>query len=330
MGLDGVDVKSCVIEAMQIILGYNDHSTIKAATKCIQKDMDRKSTIDQMRKIIDGSARKFVDEIYEQIKKKKSKNKRKGRDSDEVAKKTRRFEEPSEEDPKVTDKQITAVMANAKQQIAERQKKLGHVRLFDSERLKAQKAEELKQRIQAQFSRSDLLNKITTASYGHQMIPKIGSNMMPKPLILDDQGRTVDSKGQLLLIPSRVPTLKANIRAKKQEEFRQKLQEKPAAPAQETAPTGNKYFDYRVKQESQARGKRHFKFYEKGRFEKIAEKMRKKSLLDKLQADISQAAKRTGIQQASKLALIVPKLTDVDADIPFIEWWDSYVYDINE
>lgn len=68
----------------------------------------------------------------------------------------------------------------------------------------------------------------------------------------------------------------ANIRAKKQEEFRQKLQEKPAAPAQETAPTGNKYFDYRVKQESQARGKRHFKFYEKGRFEKIAEKMRKK------------------------------------------------------
>ena len=48
------------------------------------------------------------------------------------------------------------------------------MRLFDSERLKAQKAEELKQRIQAQFSRSDLLNKITTASYGHQMIPKIG------------------------------------------------------------------------------------------------------------------------------------------------------------
>ena len=30
----------------------------------------------------------------------------------------------------------------------------------------------------------------------------------PKPLILDDQGRTVDATGQLLNIPQRVPTLK--------------------------------------------------------------------------------------------------------------------------
>ena len=39
------------------------------------------------------------------------------------------------------------------------------------------------------------------------------------------------------------------------------------------------------------------------------------------------AAKRTGIQQASKLALITPKVgSDSDANvIPDVEWWDNYV-----
>jgi len=49
--------------------------------------------------------------------------------------------------------------------------------------------------------------------------------------------------------------------------------------------------------------------------------------LEKLQSEISQAAKRTGIQQASKLALIAPKVgKQVASDaIPDTEWWDAYI-----
>ena len=54
--------------------------------------------------------------------------------------------------------------------------------------------------------------------------------------------------------------------------------------------------------------------------------------LDKLNAEIALGAKRTGIEQASKLASIVPKIcTSEDMkETPDIEWWDAYVYNQDE
>ena len=47
---------------------------------------------------------------------------------------------------------------------------------------------------------------------------------MPGPLLLDDEGQTVNaSTGEKLSLAPRMPTLKANIRAKKREEFKQLL-----------------------------------------------------------------------------------------------------------
>lgn len=47
--------------------------------------------------------------------------------------------------------------------------------------------------------------------------------------------------------------------------------------------------------------------------------------LEKLQAEISQAAKKTGIHTSTKLALITPKKELKEGEIPEIEWWDSYI-----
>lgn len=44
-------------------------------------------------------------------------------------------------------------------------------------------------------------------------------NDKPSALILDDKGRAIDSSGKALSMMSRMPTLKANIRAKKREAF---------------------------------------------------------------------------------------------------------------
>ena len=44
-------------------------------------------------------------------------------------------------------------------------------------------------------------------------------NDKPSALILDDKGRAIDSSGKAVSLMSRMPTLKANIRAKKREAF---------------------------------------------------------------------------------------------------------------
>nr|XP_018671483.1 U4/U6 small nuclear ribonucleoprotein Prp3 [Ciona intestinalis] len=278
---------------------------------------------------------------------------------DETTKKSRKFSEPEEKESKddkqknLSAQEIKKMMEMARQQIQQRKEQIKQLNpvalsakvqlaqaktmssesqqelaLITSAAEKAQKAAELQARIQARLAAKPNLIPGMAAGLQAKLFtaPNIAEQEQtaPKPLILDEMGRTIDATGQLLNIPSRVPTLKANIRAKKREEFRQKLHEKP--PSDETS-GGINFFDNRVKQETASRPRRNFKFHEKGRFVKIAQKIRTKAQLEKLQGEISHAAKRTGIQQASKLALIAPKVgpeCDVDA-IPNVEWWDAYI-----
>uniref|UniRef100_H2ZBC9 Uncharacterized protein n=1 Tax=Ciona savignyi TaxID=51511 RepID=H2ZBC9_CIOSA len=277
---------------------------------------------------------------------------------EEPTKKSRKFGEPEEKKTvenvdALSSNQIKQMMEMARQQIQQRKQQIkqlnpaalsAQVKLAQATKLssesqqelalissaaeKAQKAAELQARIQARLTAKPNLVPAMAAGIQAKLfaIPVIEDKVQtaPKPLILDDMGRTIDATGQLLNIPSRVPTLKANIRAKKREEFRQRLNEKPEEEARSSNVV---YFDERVQQETAARPRRTFKFHDKGRFVRIAQKIRTKSQLEKLQGEIAQAAKRTGIQQASKLALIAPKVgpeCDVDA-IPNVEWWDAYI-----
>lgn len=145
-----------------------------------------------------------------------------------------------------------------------------------------------------------------------------GTNL-PAPLILNAEGRTVDSSGKEIQLTQRMPTLKANIRAQRQEQFKIS-QEKVADEV-----TEQKYFDPRVNAKAAVRTKRGFRFHEKGKFEQIAQRLRTKAQLEKLQTEIAQAAKKTGISSATKLALITPKKEIKEGEIPEIEWWDTYI-----
>ncbi|EPQ03848.1 U4/U6 small nuclear ribonucleoprotein Prp3 [Myotis brandtii] len=142
----------------------------------------------------------------------------------------------------------------------------------------------------------------------------------PTPLILDEQGRTVDATGKEIELTHRMPTLKANIRAVKREQFKQQLKEKPSEDME-----SNTFFDPRVSIAPSQRQRRTFKFHDEGKFEKIAQQLRTKAQLEKLQAEISQAARKTGIHTSTRLALIAPKKELKEGDIPEIEWWDSYI-----
>ncbi|NXD74463.1 PRPF3 protein, partial [Eolophus roseicapillus] len=193
---------------------------------------------------------------------------------------------------------------------------------------KARKAAELQARIQAQLALKPGLignaNMVGLANLHAMGIapPKVElkDQTKPTPLILDEQGRTVDATGKEIELTHRMPTLKANIRAVKREQFKQQLKEKPSEDME-----SNTYFDPRVSITPAQRQKRSFKFHEKGKFEKIAQRLRTKAQLEKLQAEISQAARKTGIHTSTKLALITPKKELKEGEIPEIEWWDSYI-----
>ncbi|XP_073495661.1 U4/U6 small nuclear ribonucleoprotein Prp3 [Phyllobates terribilis] len=193
---------------------------------------------------------------------------------------------------------------------------------------KARKAAELQARIQAQLALKPGLigatNVVGLANLHAMGIapPKVElkDQTKPTPLILDDQGRTVDAMGKEIELTHRMPTLKANIRAVKREQFKQQLKEKPSEDLE-----SNTFFDPRVSIAPAQRTKRSFKFHDKGKFEKIAQRLRTKAQLEKLQAEISQAAKKTGIQTTTRLALIAPKKEIREGEIPDFEWWDSFI-----
>ncbi|KRZ12904.1 U4/U6 small nuclear ribonucleoprotein Prp3 [Trichinella zimbabwensis] len=147
----------------------------------------------------------------------------------------------------------------------------------------------------------------------------------PTPLILDSEGRTVDTDGRAVQLIQRQPTLKANIRAEKVALFNKAVQE--TAQATDDRITENAtFFDKRVKVKGPGRARREFSFKEDGEYVKQANRLRAKCRLERLQQEISLASKKTGISSAVKLAMVVPRVAEsVEAEVPNVEWWDSVI-----
>uniref|UniRef100_A0A8B9HJ73 U4/U6 small nuclear ribonucleoprotein Prp3 n=1 Tax=Astyanax mexicanus TaxID=7994 RepID=A0A8B9HJ73_ASTMX len=273
---------------------------------------------------------------------------------------------PSESPAMLTKMQIKQMMEAATRQIEERKKQLSFVAPVPASQVrdmlfslwggnqsiapsqaasfmndaieKARKAAELQAKIQSTLAmKPGILGAINNQG-PHNLValanlhamgiapPKVEAREItkPTPLILDELGRTVDASGKEVELTHRMPTLKANIRAVKREQFRQQLKEKPSDDLESTS-----YFDPRMIVPPPQRARRGFKFHEQGRFEKIAQRIRTKTQLERLQMEIAQAAKKTGIQASTKLALIAPKKELGEGEVPFIEWWDSYILPSN-
>uniref|UniRef100_A0A0B6ZQQ8 Uncharacterized protein n=1 Tax=Arion vulgaris TaxID=1028688 RepID=A0A0B6ZQQ8_9EUPU len=236
---------------------------------------------------------------------------------------------------------IKEMMANAQKMIQERKAQLQAVMPMPSTRAphtgptdaamnKAKRAAELHAQIQARLSGipagglpPPLIPGLQGSAGGQQQQlqqqqqqPLAG----PSPLILNEEGKTIDAKtGETVQLTLYTPTLKANIRAKRREQFKGLIDRPPEEISE------SKFFDGRLSLKAVQRPKRGFKFHEKGKFEQQASRLRAKAQLERLQAEISQAAKKTGIASAAKIATIAPKKEIKEGEIPDIEWWDSYI-----
>lgn len=103
--------------------------------------------------------------------------------------------------------------------------------------------------------------------------------------------------------------IQANIRAEKQAQFN-RLDQETSQQLEDKDAESSSFFDNRVKIKPAVREKRKFKFHDPGDFISQAKKIRAQAKLEKLQLEISHAAKRTGISSAVKLAMVAPKIAE--------------------
>ncbi|KAG1679064.1 U4/U6 small nuclear ribonucleoprotein Prp3 [Nymphon striatum] len=341
------DLKPFVEKTVQKFLGFSEPALVTAAMNCISSGYDKRKTSEKLRTLLDESkSLKFTERLFEGEETEMIKENKKSKKSNEL--KSNELPSVLAGNPspgQLTTLQIKEMMLNAQKTIEKRKQELSHIRIghenignyqssahlggsasiqaasmqFSQEIVmsqanvqaeKARKIAELQAQIQAKLAnKQNILSNV-----GKMKLPS-----KPTPLILDDQGRTVDGTGKEIQLTHRMPTLKANIRAVKREQLKIS-QDKVTEDANEAT-----FFDSRVTVKAPIRPNRQFKFHEKGKFESLAQRLRTKAQLNKLQDEIAQAAKKTGISSATKLALIAPKSEYLNSEVPLIEWWDGVI-----
>lgn len=322
------------------VIGSVDDNVMAICERGLYNGYDRDKFVNKFSSIVDSKkASKLADKIDTVLEFYRDSTKSKKRQYEEEPtkdnKKLKTTNESSENgstetsDANLTSGQIRLMMENAQRQIEERKKKLEAMKLCKEPLSSAsvtagadlnaderqRKITELQRQIQAKLAGS--LGGVLNSNLAPQKTVD-----KPRPLILDEEGRTVDMSGREINIQTLTPTLKANIRAKKKETFKHQQTEKAADEARIQEPT---FFDDRIMAKPSTRGKRALRFHEPGKFQQMGERLRMKAQLEKLQNEISQIARKTGISSATKLALIAPKTDGHSDEVPFMEWWDSVI-----
>lgn len=238
---------------------------------------------------------------------------------------------------------ISAMVADMKRQIEERKKlliqsgvapalikqqerkeQISRDELEKKKRLlaeeKAKRAAELQAKIAAKSNKLlPGLNALKNLPIKSDVLP-ITEMTKPAAVVLDSEGNPIDqATGRYISIAKRLPTLKVNIRERKKEETKNLEVEEQQPVEEEETP---RHHDPRMSAAPSIRGRRNFSFHRAGKFQQLGQKMRAKAQMEKLQRQIQEVAKKTGISSAAKLALVAKKEDFESKYIPEIEWWD--------
>ncbi|CAH1641930.1 unnamed protein product [Spodoptera littoralis] len=349
------DLRSSLDRAIYRTIGKSDSSLLSTVSSCLSSGYERRKIIDKISAHIDSKkASKLADKVIALAQElvsssKTQKRKHESSDRDKEVKRSRHEDRDEKEDKKEEKKngaeaavlpegetvgskmavlsadRIKLMMANAQKEIEERKRALLAMKGESKSGVSAAAAtaQQLKVQVQQNSSLAPpsvikpvLYSKPVGGGLSHEELEKqrkiaelqariqrklAGGALTstggsgPAPLILDREGRTVDTSGKRVQLTHVAPTLKANIRAKRREEFRAQLS--GAGP---------------------------LRFHEPGKFTQMGDRLRMKAQLEKLQNEISQIARKTGISSATKLALLAADTPDSDR-VPDIEWWDSVI-----
>lgn len=298
------ELKPSIDRAVYKLLGTGDSSLVGAVEKCLYSGYDKRKTTDKIASYIDSKkASKLADKIFDLVedltyRSKKRSHDESSRDKDRDRGDSKRSKTKSSENDKdskestkngsssekLSPLDIKKMMANAKSEIEERKRNLDVLKapampglpssqvygipgipaglLNRGDADKARKIAQLQAQIRNKLSSGILENPLFN-------IPAVPDK--PTPLILDAEGRTVDKTGKAIQLTHIAPTLKANIRAKKREEFKAQMNDKVNEELSETH-----FFDNRIGVKPAVRNKRALRFHEPGKFQQLAERLRMK------------------------------------------------------
>lgn len=297
------DLKPSIEKTIYKLLGSSDTSLVSTAVHCLSSGYDKRKTTDKLSSYVDSKkASKLAEKIFDLVEDIQYKSRKRTHDDfrekdtkrskssryDERERETTRSESGRDRDrekdkSKLSSSKIKEMMETAQKQIEERKKSLDTLGtknanvnvsiptpsiygipmglLSRGEADKAQKIAQLQAQIKNRLSTGILPNII--------QIPVVPDK--PTPLILDDEGRTVDKTGKAVQLTHIAPTLKANIRAQKREQFKTHHHDRNSEESSET-----KFFDSRIGVKPPMRNKRALRFHEPGKFQQLAERLRMK------------------------------------------------------
>ncbi|KAF8568148.1 hypothetical protein P879_01460 [Paragonimus westermani] len=225
----------------------------------------------------------------------------------------------------LTATKIREMMANAQKTIAERKVQLGLGETHTANGLNippgaipdAETFDKMRRAAQLQAQIAARLNSGILSSYI--------SSETDSSVIFDEEGKTIDATtGEEIQLTHYTPTLKANLRAKRAQQFKEVLQTNAQKKPTKNL-TASPYFDPRLSLKAARRPRKQLTFYEPGKFIQLAQRIRTKYQLQQLQESVAQAVKRTGIASAAKLSTIQPKRAVDETEVPELEWWDVYI-----
>lgn len=283
------ELKPAIDKAVHKVVGGVDSSLVSTAVHCLNSGYDRRKTTDKLSSYVDSKkASKLAEKLFDLVEDLRYRSRKRAHDEPkdrDVSNKRR----SRERDSKLSSSKIKEMMESAQKQIEERKKSLDNLGtksnpavanlpiptpsiygipmglLNRGEADKARKIAQLQAQIKNRLS-SGILPSII-------QIPVIPDK--PTPLILDEEGRTVDKTGKAVQLTHIAPTLKANIRAQKKEQLRFSHHEKGTEESSEP-----KFFDHRIGVKPAMRSKRALRFHEPGKFQQQAERLRMKVSCD--------------------------------------------------
>ncbi|MES1902144.1 MAG: U4/U6 small nuclear ribonucleoprotein Prp3, partial [Paramarteilia canceri] len=158
-------------------------------------------------------------------------------------------------------------------------------------------------------------------------------NSKIKGAIQNPSVRNDENTDKELVLPKFVPTLQANKRMAKQEEF--KSNEKESKLQKKSIDSSLSYVDSSIVEKPFERDYKPIKFIDHESVLKFADEREKKFKLNELNRKIAEAAKKTGIASSARANYYDYKSED-NSKTPQLEWWDVYLlsvpgqkYDLN-
>uniref|UniRef100_G3RBJ7 U4/U6 small nuclear ribonucleoprotein Prp3 n=1 Tax=Gorilla gorilla gorilla TaxID=9595 RepID=G3RBJ7_GORGO len=282
------ELKPWIEKTVKRVLGFSEPTVVTAALNCVGKGMDKKKAADHLKPFLDDSTLRFVDKLFEAVE--EGRSSRHSKSSSDRSRK-RELKEVFGDDSEIS-KESSGVKKRRIPRFEEVEEEPEVIPGPPSESPGMLTKLQIKQMMEAATRQIEERKKQLSFISPPTPQPKTPSSSQPERLPI---GNTIQ--------PSQAATFMNDAieKARKAAELQARIQ---AQLALKPGLIGNANMVGLANLHAMG----------------IAP-----AQLEKLQAEISQAARKTGIHTSTRLALIAPKKELKEGDIPEIEWWDSYI-----